>query len=110
MTQQTKQFAVADPRSFDGDPYEVAERAFTQAEGIARILEQAIADARVMARNAEMSRQLETSGQADAAAFEDTVLARQIDAAKSSAAKVTKSLGVLGRAAAFNPKAKVGRD
>jgi hypothetical protein len=110
MTHETKRFAVADPRTFDGDPYEVAERAFQQAEGISRILEETLADARVMALNAEMSRQIEDTGEADASAFEQTVLARQIDAAASSVTKITKSLGVLGKAAAFNPKAKIGRE
>jgi hypothetical protein len=110
MTQAVQRFVVADPRTFEGDPFEVADRAFAQAEAVARVLDKCIEDARVMARNAEMSRQLEAGGEADAAAFEDTVLARKIDDVRRGVTRAIQALPVLRRAAAFNPKAKIGRE
>lgn len=110
MTQDTQKFVVADPRGFDGDPYEVAERTFKQAEAIAVILDKCLSDARVMARNAEMSRQLDIGEAADAAEFEDTALAQQIDKNRDSVQRVSKALAILGKAASFNPKAKIGRE
>lgn len=109
MTQTEQRFVVADPRTFEGDPFEVAERSFAQSEAIAGILKKSIADARVMARNAEMTRQLDKTGETDAADFEDMVLAKQIDAMRAAVEKVEKSLKLLGKAASFDPKKPIGR-
>lgn len=105
-----KRFALVDPRSFDGDPFEVAQRAVLQGEGLARLLVSTLGDARIMARNAEMERELQADGECDATAFEDTALARQIDKQITQAEEAVKALRLIARAAGYNPRKPIGRD
>lgn len=110
MTHQTQTFAIADPRDFDGDPYEVAERATLQAAGMARLLAKTLRGARLMARNAELERQLALTDECDAAAFEGGAEAKRYDALIANAEASEKALTVLSKAARFNPKAPLGRE
>lgn len=98
---------MADPRFYDGDPYEVAARAARQAEAVARVLATALDGAHVMARNAELERQLATTNQCDAAAWEKSAQSRRWEDCREKIAAVEQSLAVLVKAAGFNPKAKL---
>lgn len=102
MTIQT--FTIADPRTFDGDPFEVAERAVRQSEAVARILTQTIDGSRLMARNAQLERELLATGECDAPAYEQSAEGRRFTALKESIQEVERQLGILARAAGFNPK------
>ena len=104
MTHNTQTFTLVDPRTFDGDPYEVAERACQQAEAIVRLASKAAEDAGVMARNAELSRQEDTGGAIDATAWEDSVHGRKFAGAHRDLKQVERSLGTLATAAGYNPK------
>ncbi len=107
MTNPTQQFTVADPTTFDGDPFEVAERALRQASAVAGILEGMLSGARSMARNAEMERQLLATGECDAAAFEDSAQARKFDQVTNDAAAIKARLSALAMAAGYNPRKPV---
>ena len=100
MTHMPKQFAVADPRTFDGDCYEVAERAVAQAEAIVALAAETVSDARIMARNAELERQPEP----DAAAWEDGAEGRRWANVARLLLAVQNDLIVLRRVAGYNPK------
>jgi hypothetical protein len=93
-------FAVADPRTFDGDPYEVAERACAQAAGLARILATCIQTANIMARNA----QLEREENPDAQAWEDSPQHRKLAQAHIQAKEIERTLNVSAKAAGFDPR------
>lgn len=105
----TQQFAIADPRSFDGDPFEVASRAVRQAEAVAAILATALDGAHVMARNAELERQLIANGDCDAVAWDESAQNQKWDSVEEAVAAVRKDLATLSKAAGFNPKAPLGR-
>lgn len=102
-------FVVTDPRLADGNPYEVAERAVIQAAAVARILQQTTQTARIMARNAELDRQLLLEGNCDPQKFEDSVVAKKIDKVVEDAQDALKQLEIVAKAASFNPKARIGR-
>ena len=106
---QIKQFSVADPRTFDGNPYEVAERAVAQAEAIGAIFAQSVDDAAVMARNAEMERQIVRDGEPDAQAFEDGPQGRKFKQTETEIKAINDRLVLLRRAAGFDPKAPLNR-
>lgn len=112
MTQTaTQTFVVADPRQFDGDPFEVAERACLQAAAVADVLEAAIQSAELMARNAEMTRNLqETKDDARAAEWDGGAQHKRFEEALSHAADVGRALNQLSKAAGFNPKAPLPKE
>lgn len=97
-------FSIADPRTFDGDPFEVAERAVRQVEALARLTAQAVDGARLMARNAQLERELLASGECDAVAYDSSAEGLRFDRVKADLAEVERSLGILARAAGYNPK------
>lgn len=105
MPQTPQTFTVADPRSFDGDPYEVAERAFLQAAAVATILAACIDNAAIMARNAQLERNLqETKNDARASEWEDSAQSRAINRNLHEARGLVRSLQAAAKAAGFNPK------
>lgn len=101
-------FTVIDPRDLDGDPYEVAERAVLQAAALARLLLISTQTAHLMARNAELERQLRADGSCDAEAYDTSPqglkFARVYEATKDS----EKALKALALAAGYNPNSPIG--
>lgn len=105
MTPKPMHFTVVDPRTFEGDPFEVAERACLQAQAVARILSASIEPAHHMARNAQLSRNLQdTPNDARASEWEDSAQSRQFARLHAEAKKIERQLGQLAKAAAFDPK------
>lgn len=104
MTHEVKQFAVADPRSFDGDPFEVAARACKQAEAVSRILTHTLSGANIMARNAEMERSLMDGDEARATEWDESAQGRRFAKLSETARDIETALKLLGRAAAYDPK------
>lgn len=107
MTHQTQTFTIADPRTFDGDPYEVAERAVAQAEALVKLSTQAVYDAWVMARNAELERQIVATGEPNATEFEQGIHGRKFADLITQFQEAQTTLAMLRRSAAFNPKGKL---
>lgn len=104
MTHQPKTFTIADPRTFDGDPFEVAERACLQSAAVAGILADSLDGTRLMVRNAELERQLLTEGECDAPGFDEAPQGRRLNALIEEAKAAQKRLETLAKAAAYNPK------
>lgn len=104
MTHLPKQFFIVDPRTFEGDPFEVAERAAEQAAGLVRLADQATEAAELMARNAEMERDLILSGDCDAATWPTTPQGKHWTGVRESLGACAVRLKLLTKAAAFNPK------
>jgi hypothetical protein len=100
----TQHFVITDPRDFDGDPFEVAERACRQAEAVAAILERCLNGANLMARNAEMERNLLESDDAKAAGWEDSLQGRHFATLIADAQLAQRRLQMLAKATAFNPR------
>jgi hypothetical protein len=104
MLKEPRQVVVTDPRSYDGNPYDVAQRAAAQAEGLLNITRGSVEDATVMARNAEMERQCIDGGAPDANAWEASAAGRKWAALAQTLWQARNDLVALGRAAAFDPK------
>jgi hypothetical protein len=98
-------FTVTDPRYFDGDPYQVAERALEQCAAVAAILRRCVEQAEIMARNAE----LERAEDMDAAAREwpESLQGKRLAEIKATSERFERQLALLARAASFNPKARL---
>lgn len=105
----TKQFIVTDPRTFDGNPYEVAERAVAQAEALLAVAVDAAEAAAVMARNAEMERQLERRETPDPLKFETGPHGKLFKQVSDETHKNIERLGMLKRAGGFDPKRPLGQ-
>ena len=100
-----QKFAVADPATFEGTPYEVAERALRQARAIVKVAHSTLADSEVMVRNAQLSRNLvETPDEARADEWPENIQARKLHAALEKLDEVSSELSTLARAAGYDPK------
>jgi hypothetical protein len=105
MTHLTQSFAIADPRTFDGDPYEVAERAVAQLQGLLTLVEQATGPTLLMVRNAELERQLAAGEDPNVKAFEDSLQGRRWVEFRARVQAARNDLNILRRVAGFNPRA-----
>ncbi len=103
-------FTVADPRTFEGDPYEVAERAVRQAAAVAAVLAHLLDATEKMARNAEMERAFANHEQPKGSEWPNTPQGIRFAAVSDCVDSVQKSLGVLAVAAGFNPKAPLPKE
>jgi hypothetical protein len=97
-------FTVADPRSMDGDPYEVAERAVRQAHGVALILSQMMDAVDKMACNAEMERAFAYHEEPRGSEWDESPQGRRFKQVREQIEATAKSLAVLAVAAGYNPK------
>lgn len=104
MPHDPKNFVIADPRGFDGDCFEVADRAVAQLQGLLQITEEALASARLMARNAELERQCQRDEDCDAVGWDDTAEGKRWAKVRVNLGVVKADLGILRRVAGFNPK------
>lgn len=104
MTETQTTYTYTDPRNFPGDPFEVASAALAQAAAAAKLLQKALDDANVMARNAEMERQLYRGEEPDAFAWESSALGRKLAALGDETAAIQRGLVPIQRAAGFNPR------
>jgi hypothetical protein len=104
MPREPKRFVVADPATFDGNPYEVADRALAQAAAVADVLTDALESAYPMLRSAEFERQLHSVGECSDEAFENSALAKRFNALHASIGDAKRTLRILRRAASFDPK------
>lgn len=97
-------FTVADPRTFDGDPYEVAERALRQAAAVAGVLERMIDAADKMARNAEMERAFANHEEPKGSDWPRSPQAKVLIKVKREAALAKLRLNTVAQAAGYNPR------
>lgn len=100
----TKTFTLADPRSFDGDPFEVAARSVAQALALLALCHKALEGASLMARNAELERQAQRKEDLDPAAWESGPQAARLKAARADIFRITNELAPVQAAAGYDPK------
>lgn len=104
MPRPEKTVVVTDPRSYDGDPFAVADRAIAQCIGLNTLSKQAVEDAILMARNAEMERQCLAGIEPDAELWLNTVQGRRWHYLWQVLAEQGSTFKALQRAAAYDPK------
>lgn len=104
MTHQPKTFTIADPRSFDGDPFDVAERAALQTAALFKLATESLEGTRLMVRNAELERQLLTGAECDAPGFDTSPQGKKLAALAELGNGAVRTLETLAKAAAYNPK------
>ena len=108
----TKTITVVDPREFDGDAYQVAQRAIQQVCALTGLLIQNMEPTNLMARNAELERLLSAGTSSDelreaATAWPESPQGRQFASMSEALAEVQARLLSLERAVAYDPKARV---
>lgn len=104
MPRDPKHFVVADPATFDGNPYEVADRALAQASAVADVLTDALEQTYPMLRSADFERQIALNGNCDDDEFENSGLAKRFKSLHATLADAKRTLAVLRKAASFDPK------
>lgn len=97
-------FTVADPRTFDGDPYEVAERAVRQCYAVALLLGAMLEPANKMARNAEMERAFAHHEQPQGSQWPQTPQGLRFQRVGRDLEAVQEALKGLTVAAGYNPR------
>jgi uncharacterized protein (DUF2384 family) len=108
----TETITITDPREFDGDPYQVAERAIQQTRALVALVIDNIEAVSLMARNAELERQLALGTTADelrsaAHAWPNSPQGRRISRLSEALSDAADGLEGLERAVTYNPKARV---
>lgn len=106
----TQTLTITDPREFEGDPYQVAERAIQQTRALALILLDSIVAVDLMARNAELERQLALGTDSEAlrraaAGWPESPQGRKLQKLSEAVREAAEGLQSLEKAAAYNPKA-----
>lgn len=104
MSHEPKTFTITDPRLYDGDPFDVAQRACLQAAALARLLTQSLEGANVMARNAQMERELQAEDEPNAAGWPDTAQGRRFAKLIQLSKEFEQVLALLAKASSYNPK------
>ena len=99
-----KNFTIADPRHFDGTPYEVAERAAAQLEGLALLAKAALPTAELMARNAEMSRRMDLGGDPEGDRWVTEPQGRQWRALTDEIDALLRRLKAIKAASGYDPR------
>jgi adenosine deaminase len=106
MNEPIKTFTVVDARTLDGDCYEVAEAAVTQAVALADLAAEYTAIAQRMARNAHDERVLYLNGEIKPP-FHLTAEHRNFAATIDKLSDAVVGLRTLAKSVAWNPRAKV---
>lgn len=105
MTQyEPKQITVLDPRTFDGDPFTVAQRAAEQAAALAKLAAEQTALAALMARNSFMEAILQDKGELSPTAWEGSPYGPKWQDVEHDLYAQAAKLQSLGRAAGYDPK------
>jgi hypothetical protein len=97
-------FEYTDPRTLDGTPFDVAGAAAQQASKIIELAAVAAADAFVMARVAEMERQIQRGVDPHGSTFADEPLGRRLVAMTDQLDQLVSTALKLGAAASYNPR------
>lgn len=104
MPNAPRHFTIVDPRSLDGDSFEVADRAVGQLVGLVNMTREALDAAKLMARNAELERQCQRDETLTPEAWPDTAEGRRWAKVDADLEQTEKDLRVLRQVAAFNPR------
>lgn len=98
---------IPDATEADGTPYEAAEAAVDAVLEALKATMGTLNAASVLARNAELSRQIDLGGQPDVEAWEETVPYRRLHEAFGRVAATRTALVPVRQAVGFDPKKHV---
>lgn len=101
---QVKHITIADPRTFDGNPFEVAARSVAQLEGLIMFTRAAVPTAELMARNSEMTRRIDAGEPPEGDRWAEEPQGRQWKALRDELERVEKRLRAMKQAAGHDPK------
>jgi hypothetical protein len=101
---QPMNVTFVDAREFDGDPYEVAGQAVAMADGILQVAERAIEVGNLMARNAEMERNMALGQPPAGDEWPDTPQGKLWKGVEGRTNELRKRLRTLKAAAEYDPK------
>lgn len=101
MTHKPQIIVITDPRTFDGTPYAVAERAMGQIIGLLGQTLDVMPETRKMVLNADLERQLAYGQEPNPHA---SVLTKKLLSIERQMADLRKQLEVIERAAVYDPK------
>lgn len=101
---QPIEIVFVDARNFDGDPYEVAGQAVAMADGILQVGERAIEVANLMARNAEMERNMALGQPPAGDEWPNTPQGKLWTGVEQRVEELRKRLRTLKAAAEYDPK------
>lgn len=104
MTHDPVSVVVTDPRTFDGDPYEVAGRSVRQFAGMVMLLRGMIGPMERMVRNSEMERAFDFGNIPEPTDWTGSPLERKIRQIETTLTDISGVLGQIERAAEFAPK------
>lgn len=97
-------YTYTDPRKLDGTPFEVARAAIQQTDAAVKLALRALDDAEVMARNAEMERNLLVGADAAAELWGGGAYCRQFVMIRDALGMVVRRLAALKAAVSYDPK------
>jgi hypothetical protein len=88
----------------DGNPYEVAGRGVAQLRGILRLAQLSMPAVELMARNAEMERQMALDQEPDVTDWDTSPVGRKFAYARTALSEVADALEIVERAVSFDPR------
>ena len=105
MTQfEPKNLTILDPRTFDGDPFTVAQRAAEQAEALVKLAAEQAELAELMHRNSFMEAILQAGDELTPGAWDNSPYSTKWADVKNDLLSVVGSMRSLGGAAGYDPK------
>lgn len=104
MPHSTRNFTVADPRDFDGNPYDVGARALAQLRGILQQVELSLPVTELMVRNAELERQMALDQDPDAVNWPTSPQGKKFYAVRVKLDDLKNELSAMERAASYDPR------
>lgn len=100
----TDTIIYTDPRTIDGDPFEVAAAAVRQAQETIKLAKRALADAELMARNAELERQLLAGDEPSPLGWPESAQGAAYARARHELSVMLPRLRTMEKAASYNPR------
>lgn len=105
MTQyETKSIAVADPRTFDGDPFTVAARAAAQVAALIELSAAQAEIANMMHRNSFMEAILQAGDELSPSAWDNSPYRNKWQDVEHDLKALQRKVEALGAAAGYDPK------
>lgn len=104
MPHSPKRIVVVDPREYDGDPFDAAGRGVQQLCALVQLTLDEMEPARILARNAELDRQIHRGEDPDGVGWDDTAEGRRWKVVSDRLETALKDLKVLYMTAGYNPR------
>lgn len=101
---EPKHLTILDPRTFDGDPFTVAQRAAEQVAALVDLSIEQAKTAKIMHRNSWMEAELQIGRELTPEGWESTPYARKWEDTIEELAALRAKIRTLAAAAGYDPK------